>query len=351
MNEATGFVAEPGNSAEYNVVMRLVSWLPFASGTASVHAVRAMKDFPCTKVPDWLRPPRVAENVMYADNEGHRVPYTMTRFGGDPNDDVSSTADLTILYAHGGGMIGGCMDNDLLSSDMVSTTWKRELNLREVQVANVEYRLLPTASLEDAIGDFLAVYDQIVNVHGVDPRRVVFTGCSGGGAMTFYSFLQILRLGLWPRPKIVMVHSMGPSLEWTTSFPATGWEDTQEWVKNDANNHAFFFSREAGREWGRMWPNESRVMAQTWLRNESLIGKLSKEVIMTVGEHEMFAATHRAFLKDARRAGSTLQFVSVPNRTHCLQFPGFSALTGPEGADDTTNIFQAIRRVWEKPLP
>ena len=65
------------------------------------------------------------------------------------------------------------------------------LDLSSVQAANVEYRLLPEYTMIDALDDFVAVYEHMLNHHDVDPSKVVFTGCSGGGSMALYTYMYL----------------------------------------------------------------------------------------------------------------------------------------------------------------
>ena len=115
-------------------------------------------------------------------------------------------------------MIAGCMNEQQAISDYTAKIWKERLNLKSVQIANVEYRLLPENTMVDALDDFVEVYEELLNRHGADPRKTMFTGCSGGGAMPLYTYLYLLQQDQIPLPGLIVAHSPGPGMEWATTI-------------------------------------------------------------------------------------------------------------------------------------
>ena len=338
-NRFTGFNPEPGSSEEYSAVLRLISFLdlisflPFKKNGA--RAVTEMKEKKMLYTyyniySSILRPQNDYDELRFTRNR--EVPYTFRKFGSQP-------AELTILFAHGGGMIAGCMQEQQAISDYTAKIWKEQQNLKSIQIANVEYRLLPENTMVEALDDFVAVYDELLNRHDLNPSKTVFTGCSGGGAMALYTYLYLLQQDHIPLPGFVVAHSPAPGMEWTTKN--FDWEQTDEWKKN-VDNDAFFFSRESGRQWGLEWDQNSRDTLSDWLSNDDLVSKLGPNVIITSAESEMFAATHRHFMKMRPNRAT---FISYPNRTHCLQQPALGLLLGDDGVRDTKRLFEAIRHI------
>ena len=333
-NRLTGFVGEPSNSEEYNAILRLLRLHPAAWRGAPVVSESA-KDRSCPDM-SFLRPRNTANEVLHAPNEDLEVPFVLTKFGeGDP--------DLTILYAHGGGMVTMCADMELPFSDRTAQNWMQQLNLPAIQIASVDYRLLPESTMEDALSDFLAVYQHLLKSHHVAPETVVFTGCSGGGSMALFSYMQLLRLGDWPKPGLVVSNSPGPGLEFSPAFP--GWENTEQWRSNNGSSSCFMFTREAGRQWGLEWDEESAQTLGKWLADRDLVARIDERVIVTSAQHEMFAAPHDSFAQYAREAGATFRYLSFPNRTHCMQAGVFALTTGRDGQQDLARLFGVVRKV------
>ena len=340
VNTITGFVGERGNSNEYNAILRMIHFLPFSkNGPEGARAVKDEKFASCKNATSFqnafIRPTdqmdsKEGSRRFYAKNRDHVVPFELTRFRTKQKGS-SELSELTLLYAHGGGMIAGCIEDHQVAADYDGIMWMHALKLSSVTVANVDYRLLPNTTMEDSIDDYLAVYRWLLRERSVHPSTIVFTGCSGGGSMALYSYMRLLLASAGgandetlPEPRLVVAHSPGPGLEFSPSFP-TSWEETPEWAMNTDDDERFFFGREAGRQWGLEWDDVSQRSIASWLANSKLIGRLDKnKVLVTSAEHEMFAAPHRAFLQDARSFGATLRFLSFPNRTHCLHTGAFS---------------------------
>jgi len=85
-----------------------------------------------------------------------------------------------LMYIHGGGAIA----LEALQSDEPCQRWADE---NDVVVFNLEYRLAPETPAPGGIMDCYAALKYILanaEKHNVDPKRVTFTGDSGGGYLS-----------------------------------------------------------------------------------------------------------------------------------------------------------------------
>ena len=353
-NTLTGYQGEPANSPEYNAALRLINLLGLNAPTSvqTVQHMIAADDCPSVEA---IRSGRhQQETTRSVNNNGYNVNYTRTLWG-NPSESESEfdTPDLTIFYAHGGGMVTGCTHTYQSNADDVAEIWKTRLSLSTVQTVNVAFRNLPRATMEEAISDFLAVYAHFVETQQVDPATVVFEGCSGGGSMVLFSYLQLLRQQLLPKPLLILSHSPGPGLEQTPHF--LPWEESDAWSSNAQHNEQYFFSNAMGKQWGLEWDETSRTTLKEWLSDAALMNRLGAEVVITSAAHEMFHHPHEQFMHYYRETTgkkeedvSSIQYLSFPNRTHCLQALGFTKFTGPDGEADERRIFQSIQKVWKR---
>ena len=100
-------------------------------------------------------------------------------------DNASAAADL--LYLHGGGGIAGTPRTQRKLVGAIA----REANLR---VWSIDYRLAPEKPYPAAVDDTVAAYRAMVE--RVDPRRLLLSGESGGGAIALSALLRARDAGL-----------------------------------------------------------------------------------------------------------------------------------------------------------
>lgn len=353
-NKVTFYEGEINNSNQYNAVLRLINMVGLNSpGGLNVLHERIQKN-ECYSL-ESLRSGKYTKNQqLKVLNNDHYVEYTETVWdiNSSGSSGSDSTPDLTIFYAHGGGMVTGCRLTYQYTLDSAAELWMDYLSLKSIRTVNIEFRNLPQTTMVDSISDFLSVYTHYISVRQMDSSKAIFEGCSGGGSMVLFSYLQMLQKPIEYSahlPKLILSHSPGPGLENVPSF--TPWEGSHVYQMNIDHSSTFFFSNDVGQQWGKEWDEESRTTLTSWLSDRHLMGKLGKEVIVTSAEHEVFHHPHEEFMKylitvhSGEQVG--VQYLSFPNRTHCLQALEFTMFTGPEGINDQKRIFKSIRNVWE----
>eukprot|EP00029_Vermamoeba_vermiformis_P010494 TRINITY_DN5513_c0_g1_i1.p1 TRINITY_DN5513_c0_g1~~TRINITY_DN5513_c0_g1_i1.p1 ORF type:complete len:209 (-),score=4.81 TRINITY_DN5513_c0_g1_i1:161-787(-) len=122
------------------------------------------------------------------------------------------------MYIHGGAF--------LLGSALAEAYAAGELAHRaKARVVSVNYRLLPEATLEEAIEDVLIVYRYILDEMNIKPTNVIPFGCSAGGMLTLLTMQTIkMRHKDIPLPVAGVTLAPGPGLEFAIGIPFREWE-------------------------------------------------------------------------------------------------------------------------------
>ena len=141
-------------------------------------------------------------------------------------------AGSAVVYAHGGGMIMGSLDDfDAILARYVSESG--------VPILAVEYRLAPEHPAPAGVDDCLAALDWLVaeaGTLGVDPARIGVMGDSGGGALAASAALAVRDRGGPPLAKQILVYPMlddrtrvpdpaiAPLVTWTYVNNVVAWD-------------------------------------------------------------------------------------------------------------------------------
>jgi acetyl esterase/lipase len=101
-----------------------------------------------------------------------------------------TTADGVILYAHGGAFISCGMATHRRIVDRLARR-------TGMAVLNIDYRQLPSGTVEDAIADCIDAFTWL-NRQGFAPSQIVLAGDSAGGHLAFAAALALREQGLGP---------------------------------------------------------------------------------------------------------------------------------------------------------
>ena len=134
-----------------------------------------------------------------------------------------------VVYAHGGGMVGGRLDDyERMIGAYVSQSG--------VPFLSVEYRLSPEVRGPKASEDLLASVQWLgaISGRGVDSRRVAVMGDSAGGGVVASAAILARELGVDIARQILIYPmlddrvttaspALAPHLVWSAEMNATGW--------------------------------------------------------------------------------------------------------------------------------
>ncbi|EME21796.1 esterase [Rhodococcus triatomae BKS 15-14] len=109
------------------------------------------------------------------------------RHGSRP-DTSTSTADVAILYLHGGGFLTCGLNTHRVLALRIGAASR-------ASVLTVGYRMLPRHSIAESVADCLSGYRWLLE-RGFPPERIVIAGDSAGGFLTFATALALADQGL-----------------------------------------------------------------------------------------------------------------------------------------------------------
>ncbi|KAG0234668.1 hypothetical protein BGW42_006288 [Actinomortierella wolfii] len=125
---------------------------------------------------------------------GYWIPYREQKLKGPvpkiATADVGTGCDIVMLAFHGGGMVMG----DALLWLPNYKQWiklMKEKHGIKLGILTIEYSLSPEARYPVAIEECVAAYRYLVQVQGVDPRRIVMCGDSAGANLCLSTGLRI----------------------------------------------------------------------------------------------------------------------------------------------------------------
>jgi len=150
--------------------------------------------------------------------------------GGVPGEwtrAANGSAELTILYLHGGGYCtGGSSTHRAITGHLAKLCGAR--------VFTPDYRLAPELPFPAAVDDSVASFRGLV-AQGIDPGSIVVAGDSAGGGLSVATALRLRDLGL-PQPRALVLFSPWAdlTLEQTTPAPPGEIMLTPSWVRECA---------------------------------------------------------------------------------------------------------------------
>ncbi|KAG0340405.1 hypothetical protein BG000_012053 [Podila horticola] len=104
--------------------------------------------------------------------------------------DIGAGCDIVMFAIHGGGMVLG----DALMFLGNYKAWMKEMqknhNLK-IGVLSVEYSMSPEGPFPGALNECVAAYRHLVQVQGINPKRIVMCGDSAGGNLCLTTALKV----------------------------------------------------------------------------------------------------------------------------------------------------------------
>jgi acetyl esterase/lipase len=232
-----------------------------------------------------------------------------------------TSTQRAILYLHGGAFLTCGLNTHRALVARLS----REA---EAAVLNIDYRMLPSHGVSDAIEDGLDGLRWLLR-RGYDPERIVIAGDSAGGYLAFMTALAAAQYGL-PKPAGIAVIS-----------PFTDADPTAKMRHRNANRCAMF-------------PGGALPAFTRYLRRAQVVSPVDAD-LSALPPVTIHASSDELLLPDAEAMAERLGSAGVPCDLHLWDgqihdFP-LAADVLPEGRRAIRYIGDFVKRVTEPPEP
>jgi len=97
--------------------------------------------------------------------------------------------DQVILYLHGGGYVGGSINNYKEFGARISRA-------SDSRVLLIDYRLAPENPYPAALEDAIVAYKWLIDNEGINPKKIIIGGDSAGGGLTAVTLLKLRDLNI-----------------------------------------------------------------------------------------------------------------------------------------------------------
>jgi len=258
-------------------------------------------------IPEMMNHPIIAEAENSCDQSSMKVPtshdgaYDVTVLVHTPKAIVSEKSRACIIYAHGGGVIGG-------SANMYKGFLSYMAMDCGVVVFNVDYRLAPETRCPNNVLDFYEVVKYVTSHAaelGVDPARIAIAGESGGGYICAGTMVQLARNGEGHLVKLAV-----PIIPMLSDYSFT---DKAAMTKQEAENAV-------GQQ--KIW---RLIAGDAAMSTDPLLypGKADEETLCKMpptivweGEFDFYLTEATRFANRLRAAGRLLELVVIPGVKH-----------------------------------
>jgi len=269
---------------------------PFATGTAYVEAYAS------------------CDNTALEVPTKHDGEYNVKVLVHSPKSLAGEKNRPAIVYAHGGGCIGG-------SADMYKGFLAHMAVDSRVIVFNVDYRLAPEARCPNNVLDF---YEAIKYVSanaadlGVDPARICMAGESGGGYICSGAMVQLALKEEASMVKIAIpVIPMLDDYEFSCPLSMTAEESESALMMQKIWQAIAGPDFESKRKDPLLFPGKA---------SPELLAKMPPTIVWE-DEFDMYITPATRFAHKLRTAGRLLEFVCIPGAKHGSgMMPQFSAI-------------------------
>jgi len=281
--------------------------------------MRAMMDGMLGQTP-FATDPAYVEAYASCDNTVLEVPtkhdgeYNVKVLVHTPKSLAGEASRPAIVYAHGGGCIGG-------SADMYKGFLAHMALDSRVIVFNVDYRLAPETRCPNNVLDF---YETIKYVSanaadlGVDPARIAMAGESGGGYICSAAMVQLALKGEAGLVKIAIpVIPMLDDYEFNCRLSMTAEESEGALMMQKIWQAIAGPDFESKRKDPLLFPGKA---------SPELFAKMPPTIVWE-DEFDMYITPATRFAHKLRTAGRLLEFVCIPGAKHGSgMMPSFRAL-------------------------
>jgi len=251
----------------------------------------------------------------------HDGDYDVTVLVHSPKALASQKSRPCIIYAHGGGVVGGTASGyaGFLSHMAMDCG---------VVVFNVDYRLAPETRCPNNALDFYEAVKYVTNNTtdlGIDPERIAIAGESGGGYICAATMVHLAR-----HDESHLVKLAVPVIPMLTDY---SFGDTAAMTKEEAENAV-------GQQ--KVWrliagPNMDSLKDDAILypgkTDETLLAKMPPTIVWEA-EFDFYITEATRFASRLRAAGRLLEFVVIPGAKH------------GSGMAPTHAVFKLEREAW-----
>jgi len=251
----------------------------------------------------------------------HDGEYSVTVLVHSPKSLASDKSKPCIIYAHGGGCIGGTATGyaGFLSHMAVDCG---------VVVFNVDYRLAPETRCPNNVLDFYEAVKYVTkNTEdlGIDPARIAIAGESGGGYICAAAMVHLARMDESHLVKLAM-----PVIPMLADYSFT---DPAAMTKEEAEN-----AKGQQKVWRliagpKMESLKDDAILYPGKADESLLAKMPPTIVWE-SEFDFYITEATRFASRLRAAGRLLEFVVIPGAKH------------GSGMVPTHAVFKLEREAW-----
>jgi len=284
-------------------------WMAKKSAMTDMEYCGAIRGIMESMLGDMLNHPIIAEGENSCDHSAIKVPtnhdgaYDVTVLVHTPKAMALEKSRACIVYAHGGGVIGGTANlyKGFLSHMAMDCG---------VVVFNVDYRLAPETSCPNNVLDFYEVV-KYVSSHaaelGVDPARIAIAGESGGGYICAGTMVQLARNGEGHMVKLaVPIIPMLSDYSFTDKAAMTKQESDHADVQQKIWRLIAGDGIESMRTDPLLYPGKA---------DEETLCRMPPTIVWE-GEFDFFITEGTRFANRLRAAGRLLELVVIPGVKH-----------------------------------
>jgi len=285
------------------------NWMEKMSTMPDMEFCMTLRGFMEGVLGEMMGHPVILEAEQSCDQSSMKVPtthdgdYDVTVLVHTPKAIAKEASRACIIYAHGGGVIGGTADlyKGFLSYMAMDCG---------VVVFNVDYRLAPETKCPSNMLDYYEVI-KYVSSHaaelGVDPARIAIAGESGGGYICAAAMVQLARNGEGNLVKLA-----APIIPMLSDYSFT---DKAAMTKEEAEN------ADGQRKIWRLIAGDgiesmsSDSLLYPGKADEETLSKMPPTIVWE-GEFDFYLTEATRFANRLRAAGRLLEFVVIPGVKH-----------------------------------